>query len=907
MEQQFEKGQRGLSLNGDMWAVAEADPGEGELRRFFAEGFPGNAIPASVPGDVHNDLERAGRLKPLYFGLNSQQANWVSRREWWWRREFRISEDWNDRNIKLFFEGVDYKCEIWLNGCKLGTHEGALTGFSFDVSRYLLVDKVNTLTVMVHPGPTEVLDLLYFQRGQGWDHQYAHDQMTRSLKYWKCRTVTGWDWGTPIWTVGIWRDVFLHASVGAALTGVRISPHLATPYKTATLNICCGVEVAADEDVKLHCHVRCQTDASAPEAFFQHEMHLKISDNEISFDIMLDEPRLWWPNGLGEQHLYELIVKVLDKNGTILDEATESFGIRELRYEKNLSCGEDEEYNDLQAIDDWDYGAVKTKKLNGQVRPGLLVYINGQRVFLKGGNWVPCDLLYGRADHSRYERFLRMAAAANFNFLRVWGGGLLEKPEFYELCDRLGLTVVQEFPHAGRRPLETVDALAADAAQIRSALKALSNHPCIIRYGFGNELYLDDSTSLQVKQFKEICREEDPSRPAFDPDPVPTIQRHGPHWFHFNEDYKTYNTGLPLTLGPGNPVSWTEYGAAGMSSVKSIRAIMPAEHQWPIDSVNPYWQWHKAFTAYGRERWLDRENYRMLFGELPDMETECRCSQWAQSEGLRYASQSHRRMKWRRSECTIWTLNEPWPNAAHGCIVEYSGIPKMAYYYVRSSFAAVDISAEYDSIIFKPGMKLPLRFWITSDKVDVMPECTLKVTHMALEGTIVFEENWTFDVCPQGSNFIDISDCIIPQAQCGKVLLTKMELLDRKGKPVVSQLYTFGVSSNDDAADIPFRSLLNMPDADIVIRLDAAERCRIFGKDAVSFCLNIENKSNFPAFYIAVDILGADHLQTYWEDNYFSLSGGEKRQIRVSCFVEDSAIPDISFTAKGWNTANTSG
>ena len=107
-----------------------------------------------------------------------------------------------------------------------------------------------------------------------------------------------------------------------------------------------------------------------------------------------------------------------------------------------------------------------------------------------------------------------------------------------------------------------------------------------------------------MAQLRTICNEMDPTRPYHDPDPECIAQRHGPHSYEWNQHYRTYNTGYPLTAGPDNPLEWTEYGASGAASVETLERIMPAEHLWPIRSSDPYWTWHKAFGAYGADNWM---------------------------------------------------------------------------------------------------------------------------------------------------------------------------------------------------------------------------------------------------------------------------------------------------------------
>jgi beta-mannosidase len=293
-----------------------------------------------------------------------------------------------------------------------------------------------------------------------------------------------------------------------------------------------------------------------------------------------------------------------------------TFGIRDLKMLQNPEAA------DSKAWLDWSTGApVKHQLPNPPPERKYLIQINGRRIFARGGNWIPCDLLYGRPRQPAYEHLIRLAAQANYNLFRVWGGGLIDKPEFFELCDRYGITLFQEFPNGGPRLRETDEALAITGREARQILPLLMNHPCIVRYGGGNEWYRDAKTSRQMEQLRKICNEMDPTRPFHDPDPECIAQRHGPHGYEWNQHYRTYNTGQPLTGGPDNPLEWTEYGAAGAASVETLKSIMPAEALWPIRADDPYWIWHKAFHAFGADNWMGSAQYLHLFGELPDLET----------------------------------------------------------------------------------------------------------------------------------------------------------------------------------------------------------------------------------------------------------------------------------------------
>jgi hypothetical protein len=566
-----------------------------------------------------------------------------------------------------------------------------------------------------------------------------------------------------------------------------VLPYLDPPYDQATLRT--RLEVTADtaRTIELDYRIRCLT-APGPTVRVARKTALVAGANRVELPIELAKPQLWWPNGYGKQHLYELEItaRTAGTNQALASIRT-TFGIRDLKMLKNPDCDTVMTYVDSAA--------------DGVTRPmptprpefKYLMQINGRRIFARGGNWIPCDLLYGRPRLPEYEHLIRLAALANYNLFRVWGGGVFDKPEFFDMCDRYGIMLFQEFPYSGPRPIEDDEHVAITGREIRQILPHLINHPSIVRYGGGNEMYIDAQTSRQMAQMRSLCNEMDPTRPFHDPDPELYAQRHGAYGYEGQEHYQRYTTGYPWDGGPLNPLEWTEYGVSGAASVESLKSMMPAADLWPIKSSNPNWIWHKGFHAYGADTWLYSAQYLHLFGELPDLETTVRCSQFLQAEGLRYANQAMRRFKWHRSACASWTYNEPWPNAAHGCIVEYSGRTKMAYYYTRDAFAPVDVSAEYPAIQCQAGEPFPLKLFVTSSRGEALNGCRLTATVVDIRGRRYDRQEWPLDVAPDLSRTIGMLELKPPQEAAGSVLLVHLQLRDAQGAMVSTETYTFGV------------------------------------------------------------------------------------------------------------------
>src|SRR5581483_3781251 len=375
---------------------------------------------------------------------------------------------------------------------------------------------------------------------------------------------------------------------------------------------------------------------------------------ELDGEVLLrvDEPELWWPNGLGEQRLYE--------------------------------------------VDGMRVG-FRTVQLDG-----YQLVVNGRPVYIKGWNWCPLDALYGVPRPEKLERLLRLARDANVNLLRVWGGGLIETAEFYELCDRFGLLVWQEFSQtsSGIESVPATDArfVGRMAAEARAIVPARRRHPSLALWCGGNELAakregrLDDvpldGSHPVLAALEATVRELDPGRgwlptspsgPRFlnrldviaeDPDGQHDV--HGP-WEHqgLRDHYALYDAGTAILH--------SEFGVEGMTNREAHEQLIDAPHRLPADRSNPVYEHLGAW-------WNNAQLVQECFGgRIGDLETLRRASQWLQYDGLRYAVEAN--MRRARSVGVIpWQFNESFPNAWCTSAVDWRGEPKPAYFGVARAY-----------------------------------------------------------------------------------------------------------------------------------------------------------------------------------------------------------------------------
>jgi beta-mannosidase len=399
---------------------------------------------------------------------------------------------------------------------------------------------------------------------------------------------------------------------------------------------------------------------------------------------------------MGEQPLYQVWVELLTGN-EVVDRHTINTGLRQIRAVANDGAPED-------------------------ALP-YTIEVNGRKMFVNGWNWAPIDNLYGRVQLNRYQRLLELARDANCNLLRVWGGGLLEREEFYDLCDHHGILVWQEFHQSSsginNRPPDDAEYLQYIEEQARQMIPQKRNHPSLAIWCGGNELMDDTNIPLNdshpaLARLKSIVKELDPGRlwlptsssgpvEGADPKLASTKKMHDVHgpWQYLGPDehYPFFNT--------IDPLYHSEFGSEGAGNLYTIKRFISECYLWPPTAVNPAWVHHGSW-------WMHASKLEGLFGAIGDLETFVKASQWMQAEGLRYAIESSRRRQWQCSGTSPWQLNEAFPNTACTNAVDYLGLTKPAYWWVRRSYEPTHVSLRYERLFCEPGANWVVELWASN-------------------------------------------------------------------------------------------------------------------------------------------------------------------------------------------------
>lgn len=846
-----------LSLSGSDWQI-KAFVGHDWLRnRVELQEHPDMTfgwLPATVPGSVHADLAADGQLPDIHYHCNTLAAEWVSQRCWAYKKVFRVDPGWKGRRIRLQFDGVDDEATFFLNGVKIGHHKGMFTPARFEVAEQLNYDGDNTLFAVLEPAPEN-------EPQTGFTSRVTHSK-TR-MNYW-------WDFAPRLVHIGLWDHVFLEASGPVRIEDIFVQPKLKNGFQQASIPVSLALSTAR------------AILAAVQLALYQGEnlisthqftYSLTSGENTVNATLTLDNPLLWWPNGYGDPNLYELHVTVSTGEGAQLQESHRqkvTFGIRQVRLASNPTPHQP---------------------------PLAYTYeVNGQKMYIKGWNWVPMDLLYGMERPEKLERLFELARRAGVNMLRVWGGGLIEREDFYTLADRYGIMLRQDFIQSSSyndctpsTDPDYVDRMQAEAAHI---IRRKRNHPSLVLWTGGNELTnMDGSLNIEnqpvIQALHQQVRKLDPDRlwlpstptgrffsqslETLEQDPLGFHDTHGPWYFQGPEKhYALYNKGTSLFN--------SEFGTEGMGHLKVIQATIPPELQWPANRENPAWA-HRGVVPNNTAQL--QEVFGNAIGDLPALQ---RASQWLQAEGLRYAVESNMRRWPQNSGSMPWQYNEPFPNAYCWSAVDYYTRPKAAYYAVARAYAPVSVTARLPRMTWAGQSHFEAGIWGVSTGPNPVGKATLQVLVLGSSGRIIFEERCPATLPAATSNkLMDLSVPVgdIPDA----IFLLDIRLLDGTGRILAQNQYTGSCTSN-------FAPLLSLEKAVVQARMD------MHGNQATVTLVN-----SGPG--IAYDLWLDDDRDLnapgccYFDENLVTLLPGEEKTVNISWHQVPAGQRTVKLS--GWN------
>ncbi len=632
-------------------------------------------LPARVPGTVLTTLLENHMYPAPEFGLNNNLIPDIHEvgndfYTYWFTRQFTINNLPEGRNVWLNFRGINYKAEIFLNGKRINrnTHEGMFLRKTFNITPYLRTDAPNVLAVLVYP-PTHAGNP---NGGQGGDGQIARNN---TMQY-----TPGWDWIQPVRdrNTGIWDEVSITTTGPVCLSspyvvtkvpGVR-DPETKT-QREAFVNT--SVELENTGSTSLKGLLVCETNGTR---LTQPVTLSPFEKKTVSLNpLAVKNPRLWWPNGIGEQPLYDMNLS-FEIGNQVSDRERLRYGIREITSDK---CPD-----------------------NG----GRRFFVNGQKIYVTGGNYINSDWLL-RLSPERYRDEVRFHAEMNLRMIRVWGGALVERPEFYNACDEFGILVFQDLWGSGdcngawedptkmdsrERRWEYPDNHDLFIASVEDQVKMIRNHPSLCFWCGANEWPLAKDIDQCLR--KEVFPQLDPERlfVSFSTDTLFTRNYLGdngdgpygiqePEWF------------FSFRSHPFNP----EAGSVGSPEVESMREMMTEQDLagFPRKGFtrNYTWRYHKDL-GYGDH--LER------YGEVKDIETYCKYAQVVNYDQYRSFMEGWASHMWDwYTGILIWKTQNPW-TSLRGQMYDWSLDVNASLYGTRKG--CEPLHAYYNPVTRKAGL-----------------------------------------------------------------------------------------------------------------------------------------------------------------------------------------------------------
>jgi len=357
--------------------------------------------PAVVPGCVHRDLERNGLIPDPFFGTHELDLQWIEHRDWEYAATFQVSAAaLAEETVELVCDGLDTLATITLNGRTVARTDNMFIGWRWDVTPFLRRGR-NELRIRF----ASVGRALPKTRPEHQPKEF-NDSVGRSSVFRKQPCQFGWDWGPRFVTAGIWRDLRLEAWSGNRLESIRLTQDHADGAVTLALH----PELTRPDRFVTYCVTIYLGDRTVTE----------VSGRAGTLTARIAQPELWWPNGHGAQPLYTVVVRAQDRAGREIGTWSRRIGLRTIALDRSK--------------DKW-----------GE---SFRFIVNGRPIFAKGANWIPAHSFVAGLTRADYARDLQSAARANMNMLRVWGGGIYESEDFFDVCDELGLLVWQDFMFA---------------------------------------------------------------------------------------------------------------------------------------------------------------------------------------------------------------------------------------------------------------------------------------------------------------------------------------------------------------------------------------------------------------------------------------------------------------------------
>lgn len=861
-----------------------------------------------IPKSLYFSLYEAGILPHPYEGVNSKLYHWVDEKVWYYRKKFILDKSDFKGNAFLSFDGVAYYCRVWVNGHLLGEHEGMFGGPVCDVVDFLNLNGENEITVEVKACNYDIKDAFDGLNENGENTQIVPWNIARDG-----RTSTG-----DFIVIGIWNRVRLDfveklhisrpymytKSIGSNSAELFLEFEIADgqiqelkpyygyndgcySYTRAYDNGITGEKLDTDVEIKIKL-----TEPDNNKTAYESRDTVKLTDFEKSLinsnyyelqffskEIKLENPRLWFPLGLGEPFLYKASIEMYC-NGALCDSHEFMTGIR--TFESRRTSGE--KYRTR-----WE---------------DFRFSVNGQDFFLKGMNWTPIDYLYDISP-DEYEWALTLAKNAGIQLLRVWsGGGMPETDTFYNLCDKLGIMVWQDHMIANTSATQSFPQDILESQEAYNIYR-IRNHPSLVIHCGGNEFNsynMNNAASMFV--IDRTVRTLDPSRIFH----YTTADKGSAHIYRDMEPvwYRHIYKQLPFLA---------ESGIHSFPNFRTIKKLINEKESTGIlpdlsseefgknfpELINHFSEYNPARIP----RMLARAS-QIIDVNAFTLEDICEATQVQAYEFYQLMIQSMRENYPVCGGIMPWVFKRPWTTTAIQT-VDGMGLPTYPYYAVKNSYSGINICLCQQWSVTAPYEEIPLSVKIFNETDNNIEGCIINVTVYAPDMSIAgkytevasqIKTEYIFEAFKPDEKYTDKSFLICADITKGDDILSRSTYFV-KCTSLLSDIELYKKYRSESAENLYFENGGQLKNT-----ISNAQRTNLEGKIAstgsegnYSFAdIEITNNSEVAAFPVSVETQD-ENIRFFLSDNFFLMKSGERKKVRIT--FDDDKASDV--VIKCWN------
>jgi beta-mannosidase len=794
---------------------------------------------ATVPGTVLTTLVNQRVYPEPMFGENNRPdriPESLTRTSYWYRTTFNVPTSFSGRHTWIHFDGINYAAEVWINGRMAGSIKGAFLRGTFDISSDVVPGKPAVVAVLISPGPNPGIPHEHtMAQGMGKNGGVTSQDGPTFL------STIGWDWLPAIRDrdIGIWQKVWISESGSVLIKDPQVTTDVALPSRaSADITIGMTLQNISDQPQKGELTLNCEgISLRAPFDIKANSAQRITFRPEAAHELHVTNPRLWWPNGYGPQNLYHLSLSATI-DGATSDRQELNFGIRKISYVDPVS-------------------------------DNLTISVNGVKIFIKGGNWG-LDEAMKRIPVERLEAEIRMHRDAHLNLIRNWVGQSSSEA-FYELCDKYGLLIWDEFiqpnPSDGPNP----DDLQTYLCNVRDKILRYRNHPSIALWCGRNE----GAPPPEIdKAIQALTSKLDPDR-LYQPSSTSGhgVHSSGPYGWRTATQFYSYTEAFK-----------TEIGAVSIPTIESIHGMLD-EKDW--ETIDDAWAEHDfASGASGGDDYRGTIEHR--YGSIANLADFVRKAQLANYEAYRAMFEGRQAKLFSPSTgAIIWMSNPAQPSFVWQ-LYHHDLEPNAAFFAVEKSAEPVHVQLN----------ELTGEIEVINHHPEPLEGTSVQAVLVDLSGAEVGRTSYPVTAAPSSMTAVAQLE---PPANVSKIYFVKLTLFDA-GKSELSSNFYWRTNPKPDDLLVDLEKLAKMP-VQVSARYDSATNASSEG--GVRLRVTLHNDGKQVALMTHMQLRDAKSMQrilpVYYSDNYISLLPGETRQIGIEAPSAAVKGGTPAILLDGWN------